>query len=83
MFFRSQSLLTSHLWRHQVATVSIKLFPILETVKISHLRSTYALLFGLAEVVAEVKVAGRFGNGWGGVRYRHVFQIQEAELDFH
>lgn len=45
--------------------------------------STYMLLFGLAKVVAEVKVAGRFGNGRGRVWDRHVLQIQEAELDFH
>lgn len=82
MYFRSQSSNFPSLappsghCQHQVVSR-------LGNSKISHLRSTYVLLFGLAEVVAEVKVAGRFGNGRGGVRYRHVLQIQKAELDFH
>lgn len=41
------------------------------------------LLFSLAEVVAEVEVAGRFGDWRGRVWDRDIFQVQEAELDFH
>lgn len=41
------------------------------------------LLFGLAEVVAEVEVTGWFGDWRCCVWDRDIFQVQEAELDFH
>lgn len=42
-----------------------------------------SLLLSLAEVVAEVEVARWFGDDRGAVWDGHVFQVQEAELDFH
>lgn len=45
--------------------------------------SASSLLLRLAEVVAEVEVAGRFGDERRAVRDGHVLQVQEAELDFH
>lgn len=49
----------------------------------SWLRPLAALLLRLAEVVAEVVVARRFGNGGSAVRDGNVLQVQEAELDLH
>lgn len=42
-----------------------------------------ALLLRLAEVVAEVVVAGRFGNDGSAVGNGNVLQVQEAELYLH
>lgn len=42
-----------------------------------------SLLLRLAEVVAEVEVAGWLGDERGALRDGHVLQVQEAELDFH
>lgn len=41
------------------------------------------LLLIVAEVIAEVVVARRFGDGWSTVRDRNVLEIKETELDFH
>lgn len=45
--------------------------------------TTHALLLRLTEVVAEVVVAGRFGDDRRAVRDGNVLQVQEAELDLH
>lgn len=42
-----------------------------------------ALVLCLAEVIAEVKIAGGFGDRRGRVRNGDVLQVQEAELDLH
>lgn len=60
------------------------LFPVLAMHKpLLTTRLWLVLLFGLAEVVAEVEVAGWFGDRRCRVWDRDVFQVQEAELDFH
>lgn len=41
------------------------------------------LLLSVAEVIAEVVVARRFGDGWSIVWDRNVLEIKETELDFH
>lgn len=41
------------------------------------------LLLSVAEVIAEVVVAWRFGDGWSTVWDRNVLKIEETELDFH
>lgn len=71
-----------HLYCHRVAIFSLKLFSALVTTSDCTLTGL-VLLFSLAEVVAEVEVAGRFGDWWGRVWNRDIFQVQEAELDFH
>lgn len=40
-------------------------------------------MLSLAEVVAEVIIAWRFWDDWGTVRYRNVFEVQEAEFNLH
>lgn len=45
--------------------------------------TAHASLLGLAEVVAEVVVAGWFGDDRCTVRNGNVLQIQEAELNLH
>lgn len=74
-----------HLCCHLVAIFSLKLFPVFGNA-VTAADCTLmglVLLFSLAEVVAEVEVAGRFGDWRGRVWDRDVFQVQEAELDFH
>lgn len=71
-----------HFCCHRVAIFSLKLFPVLATLLTATLMGL-VLLFSLAEVVAEVEVAGWFGDWRGRVWDRDIFQIQEAELDFH
>lgn len=44
---------------------------------------SHTLLLSLAEVVAEVVVARRFGDDGRGVGDGDVLQVQEAELDLH
>lgn len=48
-----------------------------------HTPVTHCLLLCLAEVVAEVVVARRFGDDRRAVRDGDVLQVQEAELDLH
>lgn len=48
-----------------------------------HFSPCNALLLRLAEVVAEVVVARRFGDDWRAVWDGNVLQVQEAELDLH
>lgn len=46
-------------------------------------RGAALLLLGLAEVVAEVEVAGGVGHGGGLVGDGHVLQVQQTQLDLH
>lgn len=41
------------------------------------------LLLSVAEVIAEVVVAWRFGDNWRIVRYGDILQVQEAQLNLH